>query len=170
MDKYLVEMNKIATDIEGLCGLSLRTDEGVLVGDMNMDDVIAYCAENSSKLPPNALKDLNVSIGRKVVLLSYISCRLHFFGKKKLDFSAIPCMKEIASLLIRFTEKRNLSDDLLSHLNKAVVILAEVDNKDRTAKKTLSYRYLRIFLLLVIYGSNCNAGVVAVFILEQLIV
>lgn len=170
MDKYLVELNRIATDIEHLCGLSLITADGVAVGAMDMDDVVAYCSQNSSKLSPTALKDLNVGVGRKAVLLSYLSDRLHFYGKKKLDFSAIPCMKELASLLIQFTEKKNLSNDLLKGLNRSVMILTEVDHKDRTVKKTLGYRFLRIFLLLVVYGNNCNASVVANLILEQLVV
>ena len=170
MDKYIVELNKVATSIEELCGLALKTDDGITVGDMNADDVVAYCSENYAKLPPNAVKDLKVGIGRKVVLLAYMSCRLHFFGKKKLDYSAFPCMKEVASLLLQFTEVKNLSDDILPALNRAVMILADIDSKDKTVKKTLSYRYLRIFLLLVVYGSNSNAGIVASFILEQLIV
>lgn len=170
MDKYLIELSQVADEIEKLCGLTLTNGDGILIKELDMDDVVVFCDKNSTQLPPKALSDLNVGVGRQIVKISYISDRLHYYGKKKLDFSQIPCMGEVARMLIGFTEKKSLSDKSLVNLNKLVLVLSEVDRKDRVLKNALSYRYLRIFLLLMVYGCSCNAGVIANFILEQLIV
>ncbi len=170
MDKYLIELSQVADEIEKLCGLTLTNDDGIQIKELDMDDVVAYCDKSCAQLPPKAVSDLNVGVGRQVVKVAYINNRLHFYGKKKLDFSQIPCMTDVARTLIGFTEKKSLCEKSLVDLNKLVLVLSEVDRKDRVLKNALSYRYLRIFLLLMVYGCSCNASVIANFILEQLIV
>lgn len=170
MDKYLVELSQIADEVEKLCGLQLVSDAGIPVQELDMDDVVVFCDKNSAQLPQQAMNDLNVNVGRQVVKISYICARLRYYGKKKLDFSDIPCMSDVAKILLGFTEKKNLREQSLVGLNKLVLVLSEVDRKDRVLKNALSYRYLRIFLVLMVYGCNCNAGVIANFIIEQLIV
>lgn len=169
MDKYLVELEKIATAMEEVCGLGIERD-GVPVRQLRAEDVMQFCNDNNAKLPRQALKDLNVSVSRQAVKLAYTTSRMHYFNRKKLDFSNIPCLMEIAQTLMFFTQKQELTKEQLVQLDKIIMILSEIDQKDKEQKSTLVYRYLRLFLLLIIYGCYCNAGIVADLLLRQMIV
>ena len=169
MDKYLVELDKIASSIEEACGLNLVGDQGIPIHNLQIDDVVQFC-DNNSRLPKQALKDLNVTISRQIVKLAYANARMNYFKKKKLDFSMIPCLSVVADALMCFTVKSVISNEQLIYVDKVIVILTEVVAKDKTAKNMLSYRFIRIFILLIIYGCNCSAGILADFLLHQMIV
>lgn len=170
MDKYLSEMEGIADNLEELCGLSISKSNGGDWRDSGIEDVLNFCLNESQKLPAESVKALNASVGRKIVLLSYVNERLKFYNKKKLDFSWMPCMSEVAKTLLPFTQKSTVTPVALNALDKCILVLSDVDNRNRHAVDLLGYRYLRLFLVLVSYNFLCSASIVADFILSQLIV
>lgn len=170
MDKYVKELTQLVSGLEEDCGLCLKAGDGLEYYKMDMVDVMNYCANQIDISPTDAVKELNRRIGRKMVLLSYVSSRLTFFGKKRLDYSAYPCMTEVAKALLAFTSKASLNVDALQRLDNVLIVMDELDRKDKEIRKSLGYRYLRLFLVLALYGSYCNASIVASFILEQFIV
>lgn len=163
MDKYVVELARIASELENLCDISK-------CGGQDISSVLEHCSEKFEALPKGALRDLNVEISRRVLQLSYTKDRLAYYGKRKLDYSNYPLMKDVAKALLAFTEKKKLEQDRLSELNKVIIILSSIEEKDSAVMNTLGYQYLRIFLVLIVYGSYCNASILARFVIEQMII
>lgn len=163
MDKYVVELSRIITELEGLCGITDTMTGGI-------EEVLNQCGEKFSSLPQGALKDLNFSVGHRILQLSYTKDRLAYYGKRKLDYSNYPMIRETAKALLAFTDKRQVNKNMLNELNTIIIILSGIEVKDPSVTGTLGYRYLRIFLVLVVYGLFCNASIVSRFIIEQLIV
>lgn len=169
MAKYLAELNRIADDLENLCGLRL-TQNGRPVLDMGVEEVMDFCQQQRLKLPPKSLKDLNVSVSRKMVILTYVESKLRYYNRKKLDFSGFVCMTDIAKTLLTFSERKSVTDDALVQLDRFIIILSDIEEKDSTIRTQLSFRFLRLFLVFAVYGFFCNVGIMSQFILEQLIV
>lgn len=170
MDKYLAELNRIVTEMEDICGLNLKTKDGRVYASVGIEELIEFCFSEAEKLPRETLKTLNSNIGKKTVLLSYVRERLDFYGKKKIDFSGIPCMGEVAKTLLPFTQKETITDAAFAQLDKCMLVLANLEAKDSMVRSKLAYRYLRIFVVLVAYNLACAASIVAGLILSQLIV
>lgn len=170
MDKYLVELDKITTDVEKLCGLGIKSGDGIPYVDKSIIEITEFCISEADKLPSESIKALNASVGKKMVLLSYVAARLKYFNKKKVDFSMIPCMPDIANVLIQFTKKGNIDDDALVQLDKCIIILSDVEKKSPAVRKMISFRLLRLFVILIAYSFMCSASIVADLLLLQVIV
>ena len=49
------------------------------------------------------------------------------------------------------------------------LMLSEFDEEDATVMQTLSYMYLRIFIVLVLCENYCDASIIADLLLSQLV-
>ena len=77
-------------------------------------------------------------------------------------------LREVAEILDKFQDKKNFNK-CVAQLNKIIQVLNALDTKSVKARSGLGYRYLRIFVVLVMYRSSCNAAIVASFILSQIL-
>lgn len=166
----MAELENIVTEVEKLCGLGLSSEDGVPISTMSVDAILDYCMKQESSLPKESVKALNESVGRKMVLLSYLNSRMRYFEKQKIDFSEIPCMRIVSRSLLAFTSSKTVDNAALATLDKCVIVLDDVANKYPKVTKTLAYRYLRIYLVLIAYGFLFHAGIVADLILNQIII
>lgn len=166
MSKYDIELNRILSDLENLFCL----DKVVAIGQSykGIDDVLEFSLQEAENLPSAAIKDLNVSVSKKMVLLSYMSSRMRFFNKKEVDFSNMPCLYNVAQVLLKFTLKKTVNPDTFSEVDKCIIILEDMEKIENNTN-TSSYRLLRVFVLCTLYGLLCNAGIIADFILMQMI-
>ena len=168
-DSYILKLGEIASEIEKAYGLAEVNEMGLAYAKLDIEDVISHVSGELKKLPKEEVFKRNQSAGRAVVLAAYISGRLSFFGKVKLDYSEYPRMSVVAGILLAFTKKKTVTEYNYRQLNKIITVLAKVDQKFINHRFGLGYRYLRIFLLLILYGSYSNAGIIASFILDQFI-
>lgn len=169
-DAYVDKLEQIVAQIEELYGLCEKSEVGLEYWKVDVQDVIAFVSKRVSGMSKDELKQVNSQVGRKVVMLSYLKDRMTYFGKKKLDFSEMPCMATIAKILITFTARGTIVPDSLQSLNKVILILSKIDVKNVKYRYSLAYRYLRIFIVMALHGNYCNASVIASIILEQIIV
>lgn len=171
MSKYSAELIRIISDIEELFCLNSNIVSGTPLVQQSIDEVLDFSLQEAQSLPAEALKALNVSVSRKVVLLSYTNARMKFFGKKEIDFSNMPCLYEVATVLLQYTSKKSITQDALDSIDKCVLVLESMESHGSSCvKDTISYRILRVFILCVLYGLLCNAGILADLIISQMIV
>jgi hypothetical protein len=152
-----------------LYGLTSNVN-GSILGRDDIIDVVKYIKGNLKQQDPSKVYDINVSAGKSLVLLSYVSSRMKFFNKKRLDYSAYPYMKTVCKVLLNFTSSSTVNVDNVKLVNKIIVILSKIDERFVQYRYGLGYRYLRIFIIMILYGNYTNAAVVADFILNQIIV
>lgn len=169
-DTYLTKLEQIVASIEGIYGLTAKSELGLEYWKADMTDVISAVSIAASGMSKENVHARNVAAGKQVVLLAYVKERMSYYKKKKLDFSSFPCMQIIAQILLAFTSRDRITVDSVKDLNKIVFIMSEIDAKDVKCRYLLSYRYLRIFIIMALYGNYCNASVIASLILEQIIV
>ena len=89
--------------------------------------------------------------------------------KKRLDFSKYPGMRSAVRVLINFTKQKTVNMQTMRSLNKLIELLVIIENDYVQYRRGLAYRFIRLFIVLVLYGNFVNAAVVADFILNQLI-
>lgn len=168
MDKYLVELGRVIANLEDVCGLNMKNPDGVEYRKLSINDVLAYCAKSSKSIPRESLKELNVIAGRQTAKLTVIMSKLSYYGKRKLTFEQFPCLDQIAKTLLGCTKKAYANSISGADLQTVSVILETVERKDVTAHETLSFRFIRVLLCLIIYGCKYNAGVIAEFLIKQM--
>lgn len=163
MDSYVKALGSIVSESEKeyLAPFSLGANDSIV-------KIIETVSKGITKIPKSTKVSKNEEVGRQIVLLSYLIYRLRFHGTKRLDFSNFPAMRELAEIVLRFTEKGGITGENLRSVNKIVTILSKVDERSTKARYGLGYRYVRLFMLLLLYGSYTNASIVANLILEQL--
>lgn len=168
-DSYIERLATIILASEEIYGLTATNGLGVPYSDLDVTEVVKLVGDGVVSLSKEEIYRRNVEVGKHMVLLAYLSTRLRFFGKVKLDYSVYPCMDVVANTLLSFTKKEMITQDILRELNKTVLVLSEVDYKFVNHRCGLGYRFLRLFLIMALYGSYCNASIIAVLILDQLI-
>ena len=163
MDSYGRELTEIAQSIEKAYGIS-----DALKNASDIASVISTVNSVVLSLDAKALAARNEEVGKSVVLISYLSCRLKYFESVRLDYGNFPMLREVAEILDKFQDKKNFNK-CVAQLNKIIQVLNALDTKSVKARSGLGYRYLRIFVVLVMYRSSCNAAIVASFILSQIL-
>lgn len=168
-DDYIVSLAEIIQRVENAYALTEATPSGVKYLDLDIADIIKYVSANCTSLNRELITKRNIDAGRSIAILPYVSARLTFFDKKRLDFSHYPGMQKVAGVLLDFTSASRITEGSLASVNKIVEVLSAIDAKHVNYRGGLGYRYLRIFTIMVLYGNFCNAAVVADFLLKQFV-
>lgn len=168
-DQYISVLGETVVKLETIYGMKNIVD-GTRVSDMSMRDIVQYYNDVIRAQSKEALTALNAKAGRELAILSYVSQRMTYFNKKRLDFSHYPNMKTVANVLIGFTNYKKISERTIRNINKIISLLVDIDEKYINYRNGLSYRYLRIFVIHVMFGNYCNASIIADFILHQFII
>lgn len=170
MDKYISTLTRIASNTEAILGFNITAKDGLSVSQLPIDSILIYFDEELEKLSDEAAKVFNRNVGKKIASIAYVSCRLEFLGKKKIDFSGIPCGKIIAESLIPFTRRELINAQTIIGIDKCVHILGTVESAGAVPESNLAYRYLRLFVILASIGMFNHAAVIANLLLTQMIV
>lgn len=167
-DSYAEELAKIIYNLEVIYGLK-QVVNGTELIKCDINSVLQHVKAERAKLGASQQYNANLQAGESLVLLSYVSMRMKYYNKKRLDFSNYPYMDMIAKILIKFTYGGTVTKEAILELNKIIVIMSQIDDNFVVHKFGLGYRYLRIFIILILYGNYPNAAVVADFIINQLV-
>ena len=170
VDAYRDALANVVKDIENAYNLKSYSINGSSYLNADIVDLIAEINKDIKSLDKREIQNRNVAAGQATALLPYISRRCIFYGKKRLDFSHYPSLDKIAPILLAFTKAQEIKSSYLTEVNKIVQLLSEIDMRFINFRGGLGYRYLRIFVILVIYGNFSNASCVADFIINQFVV
>lgn len=168
-DSYITALSELIIKLESIYGMRNEVN-GKKIIDMPMTDIIAYFNKEIGSADKAKISKKNQDAGKTLVSLSYLSARMKFYNKKRLDYAKYLNMKTIANVLITFTKVSNLNSKTLRSINKVIELLVNIDKKFVAFRNGLAYRYLRIFVICVMHGNYANASIVADFILQQFII
>lgn len=167
-DSYVATLVESLLKMEDAYGMRKEVNGGKLL-TRPVSEVIAYYNSTITSMDKTAINKANAAVGREVITLSYVSARMSFYNKKRLDYSKYPNMKVAAKILIRYTKAKTLDEKTLRSVNKLIALLIDIDKKYVNFRNGLAYRYLRIFIVAILFGNYCNASIIADFILKQFI-
>lgn len=169
-DTYITMLSKVVQSIESTYGLDTTDSKGQKISALGIAEVIEYVKQSISSMSKDDISRKNKAIAKDVILLSYLSQRIKYYDYVKLNFKKYPAIREVAKILLKFTSASRVSQDGKRQIGKLIKLLEELDKKQVKIRAGLAYKYLRIFIIMVLYGNLCNASVIADFIISQFVV
>jgi len=121
------------------------------------------------KLSTEDLKQRNQTASTEFAIIAYMGFRLKFYGITRLNYSRYKHINEIVRILLPFCNAGRISMQSKIAIGELCVILSELDESDPSVLQSLSYMYLRLFIVLVLCENYCDASVIADLILNQLV-
>lgn len=165
VDTYLQVLANICKKVETCYGMR----DSLNLVNCDIKDVVKEINKRVPIENAESINEKNTTASKSLVMLSYVSVKLKYLNKKRLDFSKYPGMRSVARVLINFTRQKTVNMQAIRSVNKVIELLATIDTSYVQYRRGLAYRYLRLFIVFVLYGSFSNAAVVADFILNQII-
>lgn len=161
-DSYTSYLIKIVSELERIYEVPVSGLEN------DIKSVIKVMDQNAVSAPSSVISEKNTEAGKQIVLLAYITARMSYFESVRLDFSMFPAMQEVADILNLYRDRKNFNR-CARRMNEILKVLADADMHSAKARQGLGYRFLRMFVILVMYRNSCNASIVATMLLEQMI-
>lgn len=166
-DAYITALSNIIISLESIYGLREKNTNGVLVGDTGINDVLRYVEQDLGKSNIDRLNEKNTKASRDLILLAYLSGRMEYFSLTKLNYTHYPALRPVAEVLLVYTKAKNITNNSIHDIGKIVRLLQSVDENQVKLRIGLAYKYLRIFVVLVVNKNLTGAYVVADLILSQ---
>lgn len=163
-DSYYLGLRDAADEIERIYGIRQVISEG----NSDISSIIRYVNPQVGSLGKEEIADRNIEAGKQIVLVSYLCFRFEFFRISRMDFNPFPAVDEIGRILGLFVYRDNYVNTNMKLINRIIKCMSKVDEKSTKVRYGLSYRYLRIFIILVMFNSSCNASIVANLLLQQM--
>lgn len=169
-DVYSQTLSTILNDLEDVYGLKRIESDGTRkLCELDIDECLLQLKDSISSCTREQRKEMDKKALKSIVYLSYVSNRMRFYSKIRLDYSKYPNMGDISAVLLLFTKKVTNPDDF-KKINSIVVILNQIDKKTAKMRNAMGYRFLRIFVVILLNGNTAHASIIADFILNQFIV
>lgn len=168
-DNYVTALSEVLLKLENVYGMRKEIN-GQRLLELPAKEVIAYYNDFIKSRNKDDLSKINSQAGREVVLLAYLTRRMSYFKKKRLDYSKYSNMKTITKVLVAYSKAYTVNETSIRDINKIIALLVDIDKKHVNYRNSLGYRYLRILAVMMMCGNYCNASIVADFILNQIII
>lgn len=166
-DSYFVKLEEILQSVEQIYGLNEVNELNLAVNKLDITDILSITQQNVKNKKSEEIYKMNEEVGKQIILLSFLMQRLQFFKKLELSFSNYPLMSEIIEILSLFLSHDTISEDAIRKLNRIVAIIETIDKKYIKFRFALGYRYVRIFIIMILYKNYINASIVASLIISQ---
>ncbi|MGL4950165.1 MAG: hypothetical protein ACRC5M_07255 [Anaeroplasmataceae bacterium] len=117
----------------------------------------------------SAVKDRRkcyISLTNPLSSLAYVNDVSSFGSSSGIDYSEHFRVDILCKLISPFTRLESY-DENTDNLIRVVNYLEMLEGYNNSFVKTLSYRYIRLFIILVINGFKSHACLVAVFLIDQ---
>lgn len=163
MDAYNEQLGKILCEVERIYGIA-RTAQNL---QENITAVIGRVDSELVGLEASEVTRRNFEVGKQMVLLSYLVFRMSYFESIRLNFNQFPALQEIAKVLMLYRDRKNFNRCVVQ-VNKVIKLLSEMDKMSAKLRLDMTYRYLRVFVVLIMYRNSCNSSIVAELLLSQM--
>jgi hypothetical protein len=162
-DRRFVSLAYIIQELEKIYGIN---------GDLTKSPILEVkkkVTDDVKSLSKSELAKRNQEATTCIILLAYESNSMRFYNESRLTFNGFVELNKMAKILIQFTKRKTITKKSLNDVSKIIRLLDYVE-KSAKVRASLSYKYIRIFIVLLINSSTCNASIVADFILNQFVV
>ncbi|MNM62908.1 hypothetical protein D3C81_742570 [compost metagenome] len=113
-------------------------------------------------------RDVNVSCSHLICSLCYTNSRCNFRRVSVLDFSSHTRIDILANLLLPFRKRENLTKDIKKNALSIMQYLDMLESKNKKFIGTMSYRYIRLFIVFLAVNDYAHASMVVEFLLDQI--
>jgi hypothetical protein len=113
-------------------------------------------------------RDINVSCSHLICSLCYTNSRCNFRRVSVLDFSSHTRIDILANLLLPFRKRENLTKDIKKNAISIMQYLDMLESKNKKFIGTMSYRYIRLFVVFLAVNDYAHASMVVEFLLDQI--
>lgn len=165
-DVYVSALSNILKGLEEVYGIKTLDPKNTML----FVDLKKSLETQLKTMDKKAIRKRNKKACEKIVLLSYIVTKMRFYGYVRLTYNSYPSLDKVIPTILKFTQKSTITPEAYKELTKVIILINEIDKRQIQLKTQLSYRYLRMFLILVINRELAGASIVADFILNQMVV
>lgn len=163
MDNNTVLLNEIVSKLEDVYGITECMKES-----NDAKTVITAMNKKIATLPKSEVAKCNQLVGDQFILLAYLCFRMDFYKTSILDFKPFSSVDKLFDTLDLFADKDSFTKENLAQMNWIVNNLAKADTESTNTRMGLAYRYLRAFIIVVLYNNTCNASVIANVLIQQI--
>lgn len=105
-DVYTKVLSTILNELENIYGLKEINAKGTRkLCDLNIEDCLLQLKDSISHSTKETRKNNDRKALKSIIYLSYVSHRMKFHKKIRLDYSRYPNMGQVSEILLVFTEK-----------------------------------------------------------------
>lgn len=163
-DTYTQILTEMADRIEN--SYKLKDEEGLL--DERIDNVMKSVVSTVKKLTQSEITKRNAEAFDCLSVIAHLNGRMEFSEHLRLDFRKFPHKDKILTSLEYFTKRSNLNTKLNKQVDSLVQVLDFIDRKRIDLRHEMSYRYLRIFIVMIVYASYAEVSIVADLLYNQM--
>lgn len=168
MDQYLKALNDVCDGLEEVYGVALVADTGSKLLDEDINVVLEEVDLQLKEIGDSGISDRNIKAFDYVSLLAHVVYRIEFFEYHKVNFNGYPYKDRLVDALSVFSSRRNLTKKSVKFTNLIVNVLSVVDKDHLNLRFEITYRLLRIFVIMVMYSNYAEASILSNFLLKQL--
>lgn len=159
-------LNLIVNQLEIGLGLN-ATINGSVVKQLPLKSFLNQFKKNLSQCNESKLLEFRTNLIKFSSTLSYLDHSITFKGGKYLDFTLYDDLQVLAVNLIAYCDSNKSKDFKENNLKVLVEYLSILEQKHSTLMETLSYKFIRIFILLLCMGCDVDAFITCSFIKNQ---
>lgn len=167
-DRLSANLETMILAMESRLFLSETNELGLAFSQADLKPVINHVREKVHAMTPVARVDLLNKLSETVQPLYKITSVCQFKSVKKLNYSEYANMDSVCDVLMLYTIEMCITADATKACNIVADVISDIDSTKPAYKNSLSYKFLRMFLLLVIVGDYVTASCIATFILTQI--
>ena len=153
MDKLSEKLEEIILKAEELLWLNTQNELGLVYSQADLQPVLSQVRNQYLALPAVAKSTMAVS---------------QFKDVKRLNYHDYANMDSVRDVLLLFTVETSINKTAINSCNIIAAVLSNIDETRPKYKFSLSYKYLRMFLLFTMIGDFVSSSCLAYFILTQL--
>lgn len=134
---------------------------------LDVKNFIVEFRERTSKLSEEELTKIKSGCGYYIATLCYTNSELNFRREMVLDFKKHTRADLLCRLLVPFLKRENQTKDVMKNIEYISKYLSVLELKDKRFKKTLTYRFIRLFVCFILIGDLSHASMTADFVIQQ---
>ena len=167
MDKLSEKLEEIILKAEELLWLNTQNELGLVYSQADLQPVLSQVRNQYLALPAVAKSTMAGKASSILDPLYKISAVSQFKVVKRLNYHDAN-MDSVRDVLLLFTVEASINKTAINSCNIIAAVLSNIDETRPKYKFSLSYKYLRMFLLFTMIGDFVSSSCLAYFILTQL--
>lgn len=166
-DYYTEHFSKLVLELEDICGLN-KTVRGTKVADLKICDVVAIMKEDKKMLTVKDINQISSQCAKLVCPLLYLSARTTYYDSAVLKFNKYKNLGSLYDTIRGYVGEYSLKQDIKTKNRFLMEFLIYQEQMYSNVLNSLSYRFIRLLLILVLIGDYADVSIVAQMIAMQI--
>lgn len=166
-DNYTTSLSNVIYNIEDVYGLRVQGSTGKAICNLPIDAFMSEFQLIIKQMPLLDKQEKRKAVGAHVAELMFVQSYLRYFRTAKLNFSNLEGISEVGHVL-SLALHHDKTVNVTQHLNILIRSLQSCDRMNPKARNTLSYRFIRLFIIAIATADLVHASILAEFILNQI--